>query len=110
MNQRSLMIISWLGVMSFAPLCWAQNLVCLVDGSDDQFLLYNEQRILRSKHYEVYAMMGGMTLLTVARSSGRFHRITQLNLLPEPEPIQRFEGSCYNGASQPRYQQHDKRP
>ncbi len=70
-------------------------LTCIVEGSDDRFLLYPEQRIYRSPGFEIYALMGGMTVATVARSDLRFNRITQLNLLPQPDSVQWFEGQCY---------------
>ena len=85
---------SLLGLMLIAPLCNSQVLVCDVKGSDDRFLLYPEQLILRSQQFEVYALMGGMTLATVSRLTLRFHRVTQLNLLPTPDRIQLFEGQC----------------
>ncbi|WP_421862412.1 hypothetical protein [Motiliproteus sp.] len=72
----------------------SQPLVCDVKGSDDRFLLYQEQRIYRSERYEVYALMGGLTLATVARDSLKFQRTSQLNLLPQPDRLQLFEGQC----------------
>ncbi|MEH6470808.1 MAG: hypothetical protein V7752_06110 [Halopseudomonas sp.] len=89
--------IKFLGVLLVlmsAQVGSAETLECLVDGSDDWFILYPEQRIYRSSKYDVYALMEGMTLATVSRQRLRFHRITQLNLLPQPDRIQRFEGEC----------------
>ncbi|MEH6650139.1 MAG: hypothetical protein V7707_08970 [Motiliproteus sp.] len=73
---------------------WSGPLNCHVDGSDDQFILYLDQRIYRSEQFDVYALMGGMTLATVSRASLRFNRLTQLNLLKQPDRIQWFEGQC----------------
>ncbi|WP_133297398.1 hypothetical protein [Motiliproteus coralliicola] len=73
----------------------SQPLVCDVKGSDDRFLLYPEQQIYRSKSYDVYALMGGLTLATVSRQSLKFLRITQLSLLPQPDRLQLFEGQCH---------------
>lgn len=81
-------------MLSSATIHAAQPLVCDVKGSDDHFLLYQEQRIYRSDRFDVYALMGGLTLATVSRESFKFQRTSQLNLLPEPDRLQLFEGQC----------------
>ena len=78
----------------------ADPLLCDVDGSDDRFILYLDQRIYRSANFDVYALMGGMTLATVSRASLRFNRVTQLNLLRQLDQIQWFSGQCVDAVEQ----------
>ena len=75
---------------------------CQVANSDDLFQIYQEQLIFRGETFSVYQLIDGLTILAVNHETGRFNRLSNLNLLPHssmdparpPEPHQFFTGSC----------------
>lgn len=69
-------------------------LECRVDGSDDRFLFYPEQRIYQSGEHWVFSLMGARTLGVVHRATLRFNRLTSLNIQAVPDRLQLFSGQC----------------
>jgi len=69
-------------------------LLCQVDGSDDQFIFYPHMLVQKSERFDVYVLMGGVTVAVVERDTGRFNRLTNLNLLDHSEKVQFFQGRC----------------
>lgn len=76
---------------------------CLVDGTDDLFQLYQQQISYQSPSFTHYQLINGLTVVIVNRTTLRFNRLTNLNLLPHStldptkpaEPIQMFNGQCH---------------
>ena len=71
--------------------------ICRVDGSDDQFIFYPHMLIQKSGRFDIYVLMGGLTVAVVERKTGRFNRLTSLNLLDRSEKVQFFQGQCRSG-------------
>ncbi len=67
---------------------------CRVEGSDDRFLLHPHQLLKATPSFQVFILMDGLTLAVVNRDTGRFNRLSNLNLLPDPQPPQFFHGYC----------------
>jgi hypothetical protein len=78
------------------------RLSCLVDDSDDRFELYPDQLSYRGHNFDHYQLIDGLTVVVVNRRTGKFNRLSNLNLLPHStldpsraaEPIQFFTGRC----------------
>ncbi len=91
------LLLCFHGAMDAAPKVPFGNdhlLRCFVEGSDDQFLFYPSMLIRQSGRFSIYALMGGLTLAVVDHNSGRFNRLTSLNLADPEERIQFFSGQC----------------
>lgn len=84
-----------------------ETLICSVDGSNDDFIVYPEQVVYSSASFSHYQLIRGLTVLVVNKHTLRFNRLSNLNLLPsstldpakKPENIQIFSGSCIHQAS-----------
>jgi len=78
------------------------ELLCRVDGTDDIFKIYPSQLIFLGKKIMIYQLIDGLTVFIVNTQTGRFNRLSNLNLMPQstldprlpPEPPQFFSGHC----------------
>ncbi|KZZ59489.1 hypothetical protein A3762_00465 [Oleiphilus sp. HI0125] len=99
-----------LGFLFISSVLWINHssaeeqsaLICKVDGSDDAFKIYTNQRIYESEQFEHYQLIDGLTVLVVNKDTMKFNRLSNLNLLAHstmdpsmpPEPHQFFSGEC----------------
>ncbi len=75
---------------------------CDVDATDDIFIVYPSQLTFKSDRFYIFQLMNGLTVMIINRETGRFNRLSNLNLLPHStldpdrptEPRQFFSGSC----------------
>ena len=77
-------------------------MTCKVNGSDDYFIVYEEQLSYSSETFSHYQLIDGLTVIVVNKDTLRFNRLSNLNLLANstidpqqpPEQHQLFEGLC----------------
>ncbi|MDJ0880472.1 MAG: hypothetical protein QNJ56_02380 [Gammaproteobacteria bacterium] len=75
---------------------------CHVTDTDDVFIVYPPQLAFSSDRFYIFQLMNGLTVLIINRDTGRFNRLSNLNLLAHStvdpfmhrEPIQFFSGTC----------------
>lgn len=75
---------------------------CKVEGSNDYFSIYGKQKTFETEQFIHYQLINGLTLIVLNKTTLRFNRLTNLNLLPSssldpnqpPEPMQFFSGEC----------------
>jgi len=91
------------------------SLVCTVSDSRDYFLVYPYQLIHTSEKFSHYQLIDGLTVLVVNKTTMRFNRLSNFNLLPSstidpkkpPENYQFFTGLCKHSDTQENYKLKD---
>jgi len=90
-------------------------LICTVSDSRDYFLVYPYQLIYASEKFSHYQLIDGLTVLVINKTTMRFNRLSNLNLLPSsaidpkkpPENYQFFNGLCKYSETQENYKLKD---